>query len=96
MSIEKFFPKKKIPTYNGELEYNSSYTGFHINCNPKDKFEGIVNSVVRMINNPKIDINDLEYCIDKNAQSLNITSEDLLLIVEDKLNTKADSNSDIC
>jgi len=88
MSVERYFPKSSTPTYCGQDLYGYS-CGYPIGSNPQGKFEGTIKSVVRMMNNPVISEEELEYCITKNAEALNIHPEDLLLLAEDRMDLES-------
>ena len=82
MGIEKFFPKD---SFCGEVLYGGCSTGYPINVNSEKRVDGTINGIARLIQNPNMTQEDIDYCLKVNSQRLGIDSDDLLSRVDEIL-----------
>lgn len=82
MGIEKFFPKD---SFCGEVLYGGCSTGYPINVNSEKRVDGTINGIARLIQNPNMTQEDIDYCLKVNSERLGIDSDDLLSRVDEIL-----------
>ncbi|HRX43746.1 MAG TPA: hypothetical protein P5059_00640 [Candidatus Dojkabacteria bacterium] len=72
-------------SYCGEIIIGKSSTGYPININPEKRVENTINGIARLIQNPNMTQEDIDYCLKVNSQRLGIDSDDLLSRVDEIL-----------
>jgi hypothetical protein len=72
-------------SYCGEIIIGKSSTGYPININPEKRVENTINGIARLIQNPNMTQEDIDYCLKVNSKRLGIDSDDLLSRVEEIL-----------
>lgn len=72
-------------SYCGEIIIGKSSTGYPININPEKRVENTINGVAKLMQNPNMTQEDIDYCLKVNSQRLGIDSDDLLSRVEEIL-----------
>lgn len=94
MGIEKFFPKD---SFCGEVLYGGCSTGYPINVNSEKRVDGTINGIARLIQNPNMTQEDIDYCLKVNSQRLGIDQEDLIAKVQDCMggNCEDDDSQDL-
>jgi hypothetical protein len=72
-------------SYCGEIIIGKSSTGYPININPEKRVENTINGVAKLMQNPNMTQEDIDYCLKVNSKRLGIDSDDLLSRVEEIL-----------
>jgi len=72
-------------SYCGEIIIGKSSTGYPININPEKRVEETINGVAKLMQNPNMTQEDIDYCLKVNSQRLGIDSDDLLSRVDEIL-----------
>lgn len=72
-------------SYCGEIIIGKSSTGYPININPEKRVENTINGIARLIQNPNMTQEDIDYCLKVNSKRLGIDSDDLLSRVDEIL-----------
>lgn len=73
-------------SYCGEIIIGKSSTGYPININPEKRVENTINGIARLIQNPNMTQEDIDYCLKVNSKRLGIDQEDLIAKVEECMN----------
>lgn len=72
-------------SYCGEIIIGKSSTSYPININPEKRVENTINGVAKLMQNPNMTQEDIDYCLKVNSKRLGIDSDDLLSRVEEIL-----------
>lgn len=72
-------------SYCGEIIIGKSSAGYTINVDPEKRVENTINGIARLIHNPNMTQEDIDYCLKVNSQRLGIDSDDLLSRVDEIL-----------
>ncbi len=72
-------------SYCGEIIIGKSSTGYPININPEKRVENTINGVAKLMQNPNMTQEDIDYCLKVNSKRLGIDSDDLLSRVDEIL-----------